>query len=54
MRTDAVIEVFNIVDTGNWKSPQRWRIYSPEGCCPALNTCGGGGLEPKVFIIYED
>jgi DNA (cytosine-5)-methyltransferase 1 len=45
----GVLQVGNIVDTGNWSNPQRGRIYSPEGCSPALNTCGGGGLEPKIF-----
>ena len=53
MRTD-VIELFNIVTTGNWDSPQRGRIYSSEGVSPALNTCGGGGLEPKIVIIDEE
>ena len=38
----------NIVSTGNWDNPQRGRIYSSEGISPALNTCGGGGLEPKI------
>lgn len=54
MRTDTVIEVFNIVETGNWGSPQRGRIYSTNGISPALNTCGGGGLEPKILEVYED
>jgi DNA (cytosine-5)-methyltransferase 1 len=50
----AVIEVNqigNIVDTGNWENPQRGRIYSANGCSPALNCCGGGGLEPKILEI---
>ena len=49
-----VIELFNIVTTGNWQSPQRGRIYSVEGVSPALNTCGGGGLEPKIVEIDEN
>lgn len=44
-----VIQVGNIVDTGNWRNPQRGRIYSSDGCSPALNCCGGGGLEPKII-----
>ena len=51
---NIVIEVGNIVSTGNWDSPQRGRIYSPLGCCPALNTCQGGGLEPKIIEVYEE
>ena len=26
------------------------RVYSPEGKSPALNTCGGGNREPKVYV----
>lgn len=48
-RTPYVQQVGNIVDTGNWDNPQRGRIYSPNGCSPALNTCQGGGLEPKIL-----
>lgn len=47
-----VIQVGNIVDTGNWDNPQRGRIYSAEGCSPALNTVQGGGLEPKI-VTYD-
>ena len=54
MKTNQVIELGNIVHTGNWNSPQRGRIYSPEGICPCLSTCGGGGQEPKILEIYEN
>lgn len=47
-----VIQIGNIVSTGNWDNPQRGRIYSPEGICPALNTCQGGGLEPEILLEY--
>ena len=32
------------------------RVYDKNGLCPTLNTCGGGGLQPKVIerIRYED
>lgn len=49
----AVIQVGNIVDTGNWDNPQRGRIYSPSGCSPALTTMQGGGLEPKIVEQYR-
>ena len=42
-------QIGNIVDTGNFDNPQRGRVYDPDGICPALNTVGGGGLEPKVL-----
>lgn len=45
-----VIQVGNIVSTGDWNNPQRGRIYSSEGCSPTLNTCqGGGNHEPKIL-----
>lgn len=44
----GIIQLGNIVNTGNWDNPQRGRIYSPSGISPALNTVGGGGLEPKI------
>lgn len=31
------------------KNRQQDRVYSPEGLCPALNTVGGGNLEPKII-----
>lgn len=48
---NAVKQIGNIVNTGNWDNPQRGRIYSPDGCSPALNCCGGGGLEPKIIQV---
>lgn len=44
-----ILQVGNIVDTGNFENPQRGRIYSIDGLAPTLNTCGGGGLEPKII-----
>lgn len=48
-----VMQVGNIVHTGNFENPQRGRIYSSEGCSPALNTCTGGGFEPKITEMYN-
>lgn len=45
-----VMQIGNIVQTGNFENPQRGRIYSSDGCSPALNTCQGGGLEPKGTV----
>lgn len=44
-----ILQVGNMVNTGNFENPQRGRIYSQDGLAPALNTCGGGGLEPKFI-----
>lgn len=46
----AVKQIGNIVHTGNFKNPQRGRIYSDDGLSPCLNTCSGGNLEPKIII----
>ena len=43
-----VKQIGNIVSTENWDNPQRGRIYSTDECSPALNTCGDGGLKPKI------
>lgn len=32
------------------KNHQQDRVYSLEGICPALNTVGGGNLEPKIVV----
>lgn len=47
--TVGVEQLGNIVGTGNWDNPQRGRIYSSVGCSPALNSCSGGGHEPKIL-----
>ena len=47
-----VKQIGNIVDDTDigFKNPQRGRVYDPDGLSPALNTCGGGGLEPKIAV----
>lgn len=49
LEAPKILQVGNIVNTGNFKNPQRGRIYHPDGLAPTLNTCGGGGLEPKFI-----
>lgn len=44
-----ILQVGNMVKTGQFDNPQRGRIYDPDGLAPTLNTCSGGGLEPKIF-----
>lgn len=44
-----ILQVGNIVKTGQFDNPQRGRIYDPAGLAPTLNTVSGGGLEPKIF-----
>ena len=48
--TNIVKQVGNISDCkGNWDNPQVGRVYDTSGCSPTLNTCSGGGHEPKVI-----
>ena len=49
IKKPSVNQIGNIVTTGNFKNPQRGRIYSPDGLAPALNTMQGGGREPKFI-----
>ena len=45
------MQVGNIAEgKSGWENPQTGRIYSTEGCSPTLNTCNGGGHEPKILI----
>lgn len=49
---NVVKQVGNISDsTGAWNNPQVGRVYDPNGCSPTLNTCSGGGHEPKVLQV---
>lgn len=45
------MQIGNIAEgKSGWDNPQTGRIYSAEGCSPTLNTCNGGGHEPKILI----
>lgn len=47
---NAVKQIGNMMDSEKgWKNPQAGRVYSVEGCSPTLNTCSGGGHEPKII-----
>ena len=35
-----------------YKSFMRGRIIDPKGLCHTLDTCSGGGHEPKILIEY--
>lgn len=30
------------------------RVYDSNGLCPTLNTCGGGGLQPKILDVVNE
>ena len=45
-----IIQLGNLTKEYNFKNPQIGRIYSSDGISPTLNTCGGGGREPKIIV----
>ena len=51
MKELQIIQIGNIVKDGvKFSNRQSGRIYCVDGIAPALNTCGGGNLEPKILI----
>ena len=30
---------------------QTGRVYLPDGCCPTVTACGGGGQQPKILQV---
>lgn len=55
MKKAKIIQVANLVEMrhnwnrGGYKNPNRGRVYSPNGLAPAITTCQGGGLVPKII-----
>lgn len=43
-------ECIGMLKGGKWDKMHEIsrRVYSTDGCCPTLHTCGGGNLEPKI------
>ncbi|HBK6675204.1 TPA: DNA (cytosine-5-)-methyltransferase [Enterococcus faecium] len=50
LRKDLIF-LGQIQEGGAWKNPQAGRVYSAEGCSPAINTCQGGNLQPKIVTL---
>lgn len=48
----AVVQLGNIVDTGNWDNPQAGRVYSTDGISSTLNTMQSDQREPKIYNNY--
>lgn len=54
---NKIIQIGNLIKTEeqkNFKNPERGRVYLVAGICPALNTVGGGGLEPKIIVNLQN
>lgn len=46
-----VLQIGNIYpDTENFKNRTSGRVYDKNGISPTLNTCSGGGYEPKIVV----
>lgn len=43
MKTDKIIQIGQIIDSGGWDNCQIGRIYSIAGIAPTINTMEGGG-----------
>lgn len=43
MKTDKIIQIGQIIDSGGWDNCQIGRIYSISGIAPTINTMEGGG-----------
>lgn len=52
LRKDLIF-LGQIQEGGAWKNPQAGRVYSAEGCSPAINTCQGGNLQPKIVTLLR-
>lgn len=47
--------VGNLIETKSYGGNQhRGRAYATDGISPTLNTCGGGGIEPKITEHFID
>ena len=44
-----IMQIGNFVTTGNFRNPQRGRVYDPEGASPTLNTVNGGDTMPHII-----
>ena len=50
---NGVIQLGNIAEESTFENPQTGRIYDSRGCAPTLNTCSGGGHEPKTIVAMR-
>lgn len=55
MDNGKVIQIGNIYpDTSTFKNRTMGRVYDIQGLAPTINTCGGGGREPKIVENMND
>lgn len=52
MENDARIKILTSLDWDGFQSTN-W-VYDVSGVAPTLNTCGGGGLQPKIVTCTID
>ena len=52
---NKIIQIGNIRNsTEKFVNPQTGRVYSVDGIAPTVNTCQGGGREPKVLVRIDN
>ena len=49
MNTKKIIQIGNVYQT-QFDNPTGGRVYSVKGLAPTINTCGGGGHIPYIFL----
>lgn len=53
LQKDKINQIGNIAEEKSFSNPQTGRIYSNNGICPTLNTCGGGNTEVKIICAQR-
>lgn len=53
--TNRCIQVYTLTG-GKWDKMHDIgkRVYSINGICPTLHTCGGGNIEPKIMLPIKN
>ena len=53
--TNRCIQVYTLTG-GKWDKMHDIgkRVYSINGICPTLHTCGGGNIEPKIVLPIKN
>lgn len=49
---NRIIQIGNFCQRANRNNPNNGRVYHPNGIAPAINTMGGGNLEPHIIVEY--
>ncbi len=42
------------MDNSDGTREQQNRVYSPQGLSPTIDSCGGGGRQPKILEVTNE